>query len=91
MIGERTQAVRIFGGVRRPVAEGGGIVVAAGEPAIVQHEAFDATRAARGAIGQRLQPGLVMIEIEAFPAVEVDEARRHAVRRPWRAGARTAA
>ena len=74
------QDARIFPRVDLPVAKPGAVVVAAAEPAVVEDEPLDAhpRRAAR----QRHQRRLVLIEVEAFPAVEVDRPRPHRPARP---------
>ena len=75
VVSQRAKAVRILHIVRPPVAQAAGVVIATVEPAIVEHEAFDPGLG--GGIGQVLQRSLVVIEIEAFPGVEVDRARAH--------------
>ena len=67
-----------LGRVGHPVAQAACVVVAALEPAVVQHEQVATGRFGRG--GQAQQFGLVKIEIAGFPAVEQDGARRGHVR-----------
>jgi hypothetical protein len=55
-------------------------VVAAAEPAVVQHEALDAH--VGGGIGQRHQVGQAVVEVQAFPGVQVHRPRLHRATRP---------
>ncbi len=56
-----------------PVAEAGLVVPAPSEPAIIEHEAFDAERCR--ALSQRDQPFSRQVEAQRFPRIEVDLAR----------------
>ena len=85
LVGERLQAIRVFDRVAGPVAQPGGIVCAALEPAIVEHEAFGPDRG--GSLGQFSNAGFVVIEIASFPAVEMDQAGAHCAARPGDHGA----
>ena len=63
-----------------PVAQAGLVAAAPAEPAVVQDEPFHAE--AGGGIGQRGQLAEVVTEVDRFPDVEVDRARRARVRGP---------
>ena len=87
MIDQRFEALWVFPRVDLPIAKTCGVVVAAAEPAIVQHEALDAKFG--GGIGLGLKLIQAMIEVNTFPGVEGhwtggvrrigDEVRHHVV------------
>ena len=81
MVGERAEAVGVLALVDVPVAERARVVVAAAEPAVVEDEALDADR--RGGVGEPLQLGDVVVEVDRLPRVE-----QHLARRARVAGAR---
>ena len=77
---QRAEAVRELGFVRPPVAQSGAVVVAAVEPAVVEHKTFDADR---GRCGREFLDRAGMdIEVEAFPGVQVHRPRLHRATRP---------
>ncbi len=67
------EAVGPFAGVDGPVAQGGRVVVAPPEPAVVEDEALRAKP--RGAGGDVHQRGGVVVEIDRLPAIVVHGAR----------------
>ena len=69
------QAFGKLGRVDPPVAQTRAVVVAAGEPAVVEHEAFDAD--GRCGVGQRHHLGGLHVHVERFPGVQVHGARAH--------------
>ena len=54
--------------VDHPVAQAAGVVAAAEEPAVVEHEALDAHRG--GAVGEAREPVEVVVEVDGLPDVE---------------------
>ena len=80
MMDQITQALRELALVGPPVAQRGAVVVAAMEPAIVEHEALDAQRGGRR--GQVLELVGLQIEVKTFPGVEVHRPRPHGAAGP---------
>ena len=80
LVGQRGDALRVFARIGSPVAEACAVMVAAPEPAIVEDEAFGPDL--RSGLRKRHNPGLVMREIDRFPAVEMHRARAHRAARP---------
>ncbi len=67
-VGQRLEALRPDAGVDRPVAQRAGVVAAAEEPAVVEHEALRAQAAP--AFGERDQGVEVVLEVDGLPGVE---------------------
>ena len=82
---ELAQAMGEFRLVGPPVTQGRAVVVAAVEPAVVQHEAFNAQ--CRRGCGQFLHGAGVDVEVEAFPGVQVHRPRLHGAAVPVQAAA----
>jgi hypothetical protein len=80
VVDEGGEAVGPHGLVDEPVAETGGVVAAAAEPAVVEHVPFHAD--ARRGIREALQARQVVVEVDRLPGVEGDRARGGRMRRP---------
>ena len=74
-VDQRTQAMRIFFRVGPPVAEARAGIVAAGHPAVIEHETFDPET--HGCARLRQQPVMVVVEIIALPGVQRHRAGTH--------------
>ena len=74
VVDQRAQALRPDGGVDRPVAEAGGVVAAAEEPAVVEDEALDPDRG--GDVGELGDPVEGVVEVDRLPRVGDDRAAR---------------
>ena len=72
-VDERCEPLREALGVGLPVAEAARVVAPAAEPAVVEHEAFDAEGG--GVAGEPLQRREVLPETDRFPGVEMHAAR----------------
>ena len=84
-VDQGVEAVRVDGGVYRPVPEARGVVAAALEPAVVEHEPLRADGG--GAVHEVGEHGGVLVEIDRLPGVVVDRPGLSAQARVLRAGA----
>ena len=78
VVDQRGEPVGVDVGRHPPVAERRGVVAAAGEPAVVEHEPFGAHE--RGAIGQRAQASEIVVEVHRFPGVDQHRSRPRRMR-----------
>ena len=79
MVDQWAQTIRVDRRRYNPVAEAGAIIAAAAEPAVVEHESFDANLGRdRGQLLQRLR---VVIEVDGLPRVQEHGALSLGVRR----------
>ena len=70
MVDQRAQPLRPDGGVDGPVAEPGGVVAAAEEPAVVEDEALHPDGG--GGVGELGEPVEGVVEVDRLPGVGDD-------------------